>query len=257
MTFVQGREVVYVDTTDLSAVEAVLERGAGMLLVETPSNPLLRISDLLALGALCREHGCLFAVDNSLMSPLYQNPVELGADLVVHSATKHLGGHGDLTAGVIVTSRHDLAERIQFLQNAQGSALAPFECWLLLRGMKTLFLRQRQQSETALRVARYLEAHEDVTQVHYPGLLSHPGHELHLRQARGFGSVLSVSLKSRDAVTRLLDETQLFSKTVSFGSVHSSVSEPLQHVAQGRSAGTQEVSSPTPRASLSGYRGRG
>ncbi len=224
----QGSEVEFVDTTDLRALESALRRPAKLVLLETPTNPLLRITDLAAVAALCKERGALLAVDNSLMSPLLQKPLALGADLVVHSATKFLCGHGDVTAGVVATNRADLAERIRFVQNAEGNALSPFESWLLLRGLKTLLLRVREQERNARKLARFLHKHPLVRRVHYPGLPDHPGHTLHRRQASGFGSVLSFETGDFERSRRIVESLELFAIAVSFGSVHSQASLPCR-----------------------------
>jgi cystathionine beta-lyase len=187
---------------------------------------LLRIVDLRAASRICRERGALLCVDSSLMTPLLQRPLGLGADLVVHSATKFLCGHGDVTAGVVAARDAALAERIAFLQNAEGAGLAPFECWLLLRGLKTLSLRVRAQERTARRLARFLCADPSVTRVHYPGLASHPGRALHASQASGAGSVLSFETGALERSRELLERLALFSIAVSFGSVRSQASLP-------------------------------
>jgi len=159
-----------------------------LLYIETPTNPLLRIVDIRKLADLAHHHGALLCVDSSAMSPYLQNPLDLGADIVVHSATKYLCGHSDVTAGVVAVKRPELAEQIYFIQNGEGAALGPFDCYLLLRGVKTLKLRLDCQQANALKVANFLSAHPAVQRVHYPGLVSHPGHDVHVRQARGAGA---------------------------------------------------------------------
>jgi cystathionine beta-lyase len=224
----QGVRVRHVDTTDLAAVAAVLGPGTRLVLVETPTNPLLRIADLRALAALAHAAGALLAVDNSLLSPYWQRPLELGADLVVHSATKCLAGHGDLTAGVVAVADEALAGELAFAQNAEGTALAPFEAWLLLRGMKTLALRLDRQEANARRVAELLAAHPAVRRVHYPGLAEHPGHTLQRSQAAGFGGVVSFETGSVEVSRRIAEATRLFTIAVSFGSVGSLISLPCR-----------------------------
>ena len=221
-----GIEVDFVDASDLAALERELQRPARLVLIETPTNPLLRIVDLRAVAEICHKRGALLCVDSSLMTPLLQRPLDLGADLVVHSATKFLCGHGDVTAGVVAARDDALAERIAFLQNAEGSGLAPFECWLLLRGLKTLALRVRAQERTTRRLARFLVTEPSVTRVHYPGLLSHPGRALHATQASGSGSVLSFETGSLERSRELLESLDLFTVAVSFGSVRSQASLP-------------------------------
>lgn len=223
-----GIDVEFVDTTDLAAVERALARPTGLVLLETPTNPLLEIVDLRSITALARARGALVAVDNSLLSPLLQRPLELGADLVVHSATKFLCGHGDATAGAVVTRDRELARRIAFVQNAEGNGLAPFEAWLVLRGLKTLHLRLREQQRTARRIARRLATAPGILRVHYPGLRGHRNRELHESQASGPGSVLSFETGCVASSERLVDALRQFSIAVSFGGVHSSVSLPCR-----------------------------
>lgn len=219
--------VEHVDTTDLAAVERALGRGARLMIVETPSNPLMRISDLRALVALCHRYETRLAVDNSLLSPWGQRPLEFGVDVVIHSATKHLAGHGDVTGGVVIGNDEAFLERVAFVRNAEGTALAPFESWLLLRGLQTLSIRQERACATACTVARMFQDHPAVERVFHPSLERHAGHALHHEQASSAGSVISVALRSREGVDALLTQARLFTTTVSFGSVHSSVSEPV------------------------------
>ena len=224
-----GVHVKSIDTTDLAAVAEALDASRGVptwVLLETPSNPLLRISDLSAIARLTRAAGARFAVDNTALSPYLQNPLELGADVVVHSGTKHLGGHGDVTAGALVTRDEQLAESIGFLQNAEGTALAPFDSWLLLRGMKTLAVRVAQETRNAIEVASFLESAPGICRVHYPGLESNAGFGVQQRQARGPGQLVSFET-GNDELSRLLcEETQLFRIAVSFGSTGSTISMP-------------------------------
>jgi cystathionine beta-lyase len=224
----QGIEVDFVDATDLAALARALETPAGLVLLETPTNPLLRVADVARAAELCRAHGALLCIDGSLTTPLRQRPLELGADLVVHSATKFLCGHGDVTAGVVATRDGELARRLAFVQNAEGTGLAPFESWLLLRGLKTLALRLDAAERNARRIARFLERHPLVERVHYPGLASHPGRALHARQASGPGAVLSFETGSLERSCRLVDELRLFTIAVSFGSVASQASLPCR-----------------------------
>ncbi|MFT7485267.1 MAG: cystathionine beta-lyase [Candidatus Paceibacteria bacterium] len=224
-----GVRVQVVDTRNLPLLASILERsgpGPALVLMETPSNPLLQVSDIAAIASLTHQAGARLAVDNTALSPYWQNPLELGADVVIHSATKHLGGHGDVTAGATVTSDPELAEAIGFLQNAEGTALAPFESWLLLRGIKTLAVRVAQESRNALVLAEFLEEHPLVKRVHYPGLAAHPGHDLQAAQARGFGQLLSFETGDLELSRRLCEETQLFSIAVSFGSTCTTISMP-------------------------------
>ncbi len=224
----EGIAVRYVDATEPAAVAAALSPRTRLLLVETPSNPLLKIADLAALADLAHAHGALLAVDNTLLTPYFQRPLGLGADLVVHSATKALAGHGDVTAGIVAVADPALALELAFRRNAEGTALAPFEAWLLLRGLKTLAVRLERQEENALRVARFLARRQLVRRVHYPGLPGHPGHALQRTQATGFGSLVSFETGSVERSRRIAEATEIFTLSVSFGSVGSLVSLPCR-----------------------------
>ena len=220
--------VRYVDTTNLDSVRAALARRTKLILIETPTNPLFHISDIRGLAQLAHEAGVLLAVDNSMLSPVLQQPLTLGADIVIHSATKFLCGHSDVTAGALITRDPELHERIAFQQNAEGAGLSPFESWLLLRGLKTLALRVERQADSASRVAGFLEKSECVTKVYYPGLTDHPGHELHRRQSEGDGGVLSFTTSDPAFSQRIVEATKLFTIAVSFGSVGSTISLPCR-----------------------------
>lgn len=207
-----GIAVRWVDASNPGAVAEALSPATRLLLVETPTNPLLRIADIQALSTLVRPRGILLAVDNSLLSPCLQRPLALGADLVVHSATKFLCGHGDVCAGAVVTDNPDLHARLAFHLNAEGTGLAPFESWLLLRGMKTLALRVERQSATAARVADFLREHPAIREVFYPGM----------------GGVISFTTGDPELSQRIAEAARLFTIAVSFGSVGSSVSLPCR-----------------------------
>jgi cystathionine beta-lyase len=183
----QGITVRYVDTTDTAAAKHKFSERTKLILLETPTNPFLRITDLREFVRLAREKRALMAVDNSMLSPLLQRPLELGADLVIHSATKFLCGHSDVIAGAVVTNDSALHRQIAFQQNAEGSGLSPFDSWLLLRGMKTLAIRVERQNASALRLAQYLDRHPLIQRVYYPSLETHEGYEIHRRQAEGGG----------------------------------------------------------------------
>ncbi|MBO1903098.1 cystathionine gamma-synthase [Leucobacter weissii] len=223
-----GIAVRVVDTTDLDAVRAELSASpAKVLWIETPSNPLLRVSDIAALSSLAHEFGALAVVDNTFATPALQQPLALGADAVVHSATKYLGGHSDVIGGAIVLNDDELAERLRFVQNSTGSVSGPLDAWLTSRGIKTLGVRVQRHSENALAVARFLEASGRVAAVHYPGLASHPDHELARRQlAAGFGGIVSVSLGSSDAARRFTESAGLFQLAESLGGVESLANYP-------------------------------
>jgi cysteine-S-conjugate beta-lyase len=222
----QGITVRYVDKTDLDAVRKAISPRTRLMLVETPSNPLLRICDLRGLSQIAHESGVQLAVDNSMLSPILQQPLALGADVVIHSATKFLGGHSDVMAGALITNSPALHEQIAFQQNAEGAALSPFDSWLLLRGLKTLALRVERQNDTAGKVARFLQGQQGIAEVYYPGLPEHPGHELHRRQAQGDGAVVTFTTSDPQVSKEIVEATKLFTIAVSFGSVGSTISLP-------------------------------
>src|SRR5210317_238801 len=221
-----GLTASYVDTTSTAKVESAIRENTKALLIETPGNPLLGISDLEALGNLCREQGLLYAVDNTFLSPILQRPFEFGADVVIYSATKYLGGHNDLCAGVLVARDEELGEKLYFLQNSTGAILPPFDCWLLLRSLKTLTLRIDQHCKNAMTVAKWLEQHPKVTEIYYPGLKQHPGHDLSKIQAKGFGGMLSFRVSSAEHARAVLKRLKLISFAESLGGVESLMTLP-------------------------------
>jgi cystathionine beta-lyase len=223
-----GVRVRHVDTTDPAAVAAAISPATRLLLAETPTNPLLRIADLARLAEIAHARGVLLAVDNSLLSPCLQRPLALGADLVIHSATKFLCGHGDVSAGAVVTDDPLLHERLAFHLNAEGTGLAPFDSWLLLRGMRTLALRVERQCATATRIAAFLAGHTRVEKVFFPTLAPPEIREIHERQASGPGSVVSFTTGDPERSKRIVEAARLFSIAVSFGSVGSSISLPCR-----------------------------
>jgi cystathionine gamma-synthase len=219
-----GGSAEFVDTTDLDAVRRALAPGAALLWVETPSNPLLRVSDLAALAGLAHEHGALLGCDNTFASPVLQQPLALGADLVMHSSTKYLGGHSDVLGGIVVAREASAElEALRHFQGTGGGVPAPFDCWLLLRSLPTLPLRVRQQSAHALAVARFLAADPRVERVHYPGLEQHPGHALAVRQmGGGFGAVVSFQVPGTAAeALAVASRVRLFTRATSLGGVES------------------------------------
>jgi len=216
-----------VDMSDLDAVRAaVAERAPQVLWVETPSNPLLRITDIAGLAAIGHDAGALVVVDNTFATPALQRPLGLGADVVVHSTTKYLGGHSDVVGGALVLDDDALAEKIGFLQFAAGAVSGPMDAWLTTRGIKTLDVRMQRHSENAGAIAAYLAGHERVARVFYPGLTSHPGHELAASQMSRFGGMLSLALESGEAARRFAESTRLFQLAESLGGVESLVNYP-------------------------------
>lgn len=224
----QGIGVSYVDTSDLNAVTCSLSSRTKLILIETPTNPLFRISDIRGLSRLAHNADLLLAVDNSMMSPIYQQPLLLGADIVIHSATKFLCGHSDVVAGAVITNDEKLHQQISFTQNAEGAGLSPFDSWLLLRGLKTLALRVERQSETASRIAQFLEASSWITSVYHPNLKNLAGYSIHHSQASGGGAVVSFTTGDPEFSVRLVEAAKLFDVAVSFGSVNSTISLPCR-----------------------------
>lgn len=223
-----GISVRCVDTSDLAAAARAFTPKTRLVLIETPTNPLLRITDVQALATLAHDHGARLAVDNSLLSPILQKPLDLGADLVIHSATKFLCGHSDVSAGAVIVKDDSLAEQIGFYQNAEGAALSPFESWLLLRGLKTLSLRVERQCASAQKVAEFLDRHAKVKQVYFPGLPDHPGRALHRRQSKGDGAVLAFTTGDFEFSRRVVESAKIFTIAVSFGSVGSVITLPCR-----------------------------
>ena len=226
-----GHRFSFVDLTDTSRLVAALTPQTRLVWVETPTNPLLRLADLRAIAAICRERGILCAADNTFASPWVQRPLELGFDVVVHSATKYLNGHCDVIGGVAIVGGDarldDVRERLGFLQNAVGAIAGPFDSFLTLRGVKTLALRMQRHCESALDLAQWLQAQPQVERVHYPGLESHPQHTLAKRQMHGFGGMISLSLKTDLAGTRrFLEAVRIFALAESLGGVESLIEHP-------------------------------
>jgi cystathionine gamma-lyase len=222
-----GLTFTAVDPTDPDAVAAAMTDRTRLVWLESPTNPLLRVVDIDAVSELVHGAGALVAVDSTFASPVLQRPLDLGADLVVHSSTKFLGGHSDVLGGAVLTSDDGLAERMRFHQNAVGAVPSPFDCWLLLRGLKTLQLRVLRQSENALAIARWLEGQDAVTQVYYPGLESNPGHVLARRQMGGhYGGVVSFEVSSGDAARSFLERLRVFTLAESLGAVESLAESP-------------------------------
>lgn len=231
-----GLEFTYVDTSDLDAVTSAIRRNTRYVWVETPTNPLMTISDIAAIARICRRKGAQLVVDNTFMSPYFQQPIALGADMVMHSTTKFLNGHSDGLGGVIVCTTKEQAEQLAFIQKSAGAILSPFECWLVLRGVKTLAVRMRQHDENGQRVAEYLAAHRKVKRVFYPGLPDHPQHELARRQMAGFGSMITFESGSLGNAKRLLKNTRrTLSLGESLGGVETLISHPatMTHAALG------------------------
>ncbi|OUM96199.1 MAG: cystathionine gamma-synthase [Thermobacillus sp. ZCTH02-B1] len=222
-----GLTASYVDTNDIAALEAEWRPGSTKaVLIETPTNPLMMITDLAKVSEWAKSRGLLVIVDNTLMTPYFQRPIELGADIVVHSATKYLGGHNDVLAGLIVTKGKELSERMAFLHNSIGAVLGPQDSWLLMRGMKTLALRMERHQENALRVAEYLLGHPLVEEVYHPGLPQHPGHDIHRKQSSGNTGIFSFRVKDARLVEPVLRHVKLIAFAESLGGVESLMTYP-------------------------------
>ncbi|HET6435849.1 MAG TPA: cystathionine gamma-synthase [Xanthomonadaceae bacterium] len=223
-----GLDFSFVDMTDPAAFEAAIKPNTKLVWIETPTNPLLKIVDIAAISAIAKQRGLLVAVDNTFASPAVQRPLEHGADLVMHSATKYLNGHSDMVGGMLVVGDSaELGEQLAFLQNAVGGVQGPFDSFLALRGLKTLHLRMRAHCDNALALAQWLDAHPGVEKVLYPGLPSHPQHALAKRQMHGFGGIVSVYVKGGlDAARRFCERTELFTLAESLGGVESLVNHP-------------------------------
>ncbi|MBN6103303.1 cystathionine gamma-synthase [Xanthomonas sp. CFBP 8703] len=221
-------EFSFVDLTDPAAFAAAIRPKTKMVWIETPTNPMLKIVDIAAIAAIARQHGLLVVVDNTFASPMLQRPLQLGADIVVHSATKYLNGHSDMVGGIaVVGANAELAEQLAFLQNSVGGVQGPFDSFLALRGLKTLPLRMRAHCDNALALAQWLESHPAVDKVIYPGLASHPQHALAQRQMSGYGGIVSIVLKGGfDAAKRFCERTELFTLAESLGGVESLVNHP-------------------------------
>ena len=223
-----GLEATYVDTSEEARVTEAIRPNTKALLIETPTNPLLKITDLAAMGRIAKAASLLFVVDNTFMTPYWQRPLEHGADIVWHSATKYLGGHSDVVSGLVVAKDPAVGERLAFLQNAAGGVPGPQDCFLLMRGMKTLAVRMKEHETNARKLVEWLTAHPSVRKVYYPGLATHPGHELHQRQAAGFGGMISFDVGSGDLADQMLRRVRLFTLAESLGAVESLIELPAR-----------------------------
>jgi cystathionine beta-lyase/cystathionine gamma-synthase len=231
-----GMEFSYVDTSDPNNIARALRKNTRMVYVETPTNPLMALCDIEAISQVCRHKKIELVVDNTFMSPYFQQPIRLGADMVVHSTTKFLNGHSDGLGGVVVCTKPEQADKLAFVQKAAGAILSPFECWLVLRGVKTLAVRMEQHDRNGRLVAEFLSEHKKVKKVHYPGLPDHPQYELAQRQMTGFGSMITFETGSLSDAKKMLKKVRIGSLGESLGGVETLISHPatMTHAAVGK-----------------------
>ncbi|WP_374054355.1 bifunctional cystathionine gamma-lyase/homocysteine desulfhydrase [Rossellomorea sp. FM04394] len=223
-----GIESTFVDTSDINNIESAMQPNTKAVYIETPTNPLLKITDIEAAASLAKKHNLLTIVDNTFSTPYWQNPISLGADIVLHSATKYIGGHSDVVAGLVVVNSEELAEELFFVQNSTGGVLGPQDSWLLIRGIKTLGLRMEEHEENTKKIVEYLTSHQKVSKVYYPGLETHPNHDIAKKQASGFGGMVSFDVGSEENADRLLTNTKYFTLAESLGAVESLISVPAR-----------------------------
>jgi cystathionine beta-lyase/cystathionine gamma-synthase len=221
-----GLRFHFVDTSNLDNVRAAITDKTRMIFIETPTNPVLKVTDIAGVASIAHERNVLVTVDNTFMSPYFQNPLELGADVALHSTTKYLNGHSDMVGGIIVVNDSDLAEKLRFLQNSVGAVPSPFDCWLALRGTKTLAVRMKQHEMNARHLAEWLSAHAEIERLYYPGLKDHPQRALQEKQARGYGGMISFDVGSIERANHVLKKTRLFTLAESLGGVESLISHP-------------------------------
>jgi cystathionine gamma-synthase len=222
-----GLEVSYINTFDIDDVKKKLQPNTKAIFVETPTNPMMNVTDLQKVGELAKQHDCLLIVDNTFLSPYFQNPIALGADVVLHSGTKFLGGHNDTLAGLLVLATDELAEKIRYISKTTGAGLPPFDSWLILRGIKTLPIRMESQQKNALILADWLEKQPKVKSVYYIGLPSHPGYEINKKQSRGFGSMISFHVDKEETAVNILNKVKLIQYAESLGGVESLITYPM------------------------------
>ena len=220
--------VSFVDTADHAAIEAAITPATKAIFIETPTNPLLKVTDIRAVAQLAQQHNLTLIVDNTFSTPYWQNPLVLGADIVVHSAAKYLGGHSDVVAGLVAVKDEQLAQQLHFIQNGAGAVLSPHDSWLLIRGMKTLGVRMEEIEHNANKLAAFLVAHPKVEKVYYPGLSSHKGHTIHEAQASGFGGIISFTVATEQQALAVLQRTKFFTLAESLGAVESLISLPAK-----------------------------
>ncbi|OEF99197.1 cystathionine gamma-synthase [Vulcanibacillus modesticaldus] len=223
-----GIDVSFVDTSNINNIENEIRDNTRAIYIETPTNPLLKITDIKATAELAQSKNLYLIVDNTFSTPYWQNPISLGANIVIHSATKYLGGHSDLVAGLVVVDSGELAQKLHFIQNSTGGVLGPQDSWLLIRGIKTLGVRMEEHERNAQEIVAFLQQHPSIKKVYYPGLKTHPGHEIAKKQSRGFGGMISFDVGSEEAVEKLLNRVKYFTLAESLGAVESLISVPAK-----------------------------
>jgi cystathionine gamma-lyase / homocysteine desulfhydrase len=223
-----GLESTFVDTSNLSEVKAAMKENTKMIYIETPTNPLLKVTDLQEIATFAKEQNVLTAVDNTFSTPFWQTPLDLGIDIVIHSATKYLGGHSDVVAGLVAVNSKKLADDLHFVQNSVGATLGPQDAWLLMRGIKTLGIRMEEMEENTKKIVQYLQTHPSVTKIYYPGIESHKGHNTHRKQASGFGGMVSFDVGSGELAETVLKKVKYFTLAESLGAVESLISLPAK-----------------------------
>jgi cystathionine gamma-lyase/homocysteine desulfhydrase len=223
-----GIECTFVDTSDLSTIEKAINPNTKAIFIETPTNPLLKITDIEAASSIAKKHNLLTIVDNTFSTPYWQTPITLGADIVLHSATKYLGGHSDVVAGLVVVNSKQLAEDLHFVQNSTGGILGPQDSWLLMRGIKTLGIRMEETEENTKKIVEFLQSHPSVEKIYYPGLESHPNHDIAKKQGEGFGGMISFDIGSEEKADQLLAKVHYFTLAESLGAVESLISVPAR-----------------------------
>jgi len=223
-----GIDSTFVDTSDLENIKSEIKPNTRAVYLETPTNPLLKVTDIEAAAKLAKEHGLLTVVDNTFSTPYWQNPLELGADIVLHSATKYIGGHSDVVAGLVVVNSEKLAEDLHFVQNSTGGVLGPQDSWLLIRGIKTLGIRMEETEANTKAIVEFLQGHSKVKKVFYPGIETHPNHDIAKKQARGFGGMVSFDVGSAENADQLLSKVKYFTLAESLGAVESLISVPAR-----------------------------
>lgn len=222
-----GIQVTYTDTSDLEQVKAAIQDNTRLIYVETPTNPMMQVTDIEAVSKIAKEHGCILAVDNTFLTPYFQNPLDLGADVVVHSATKYLEGHNDTLGGFLVTNREDISEALRNILKTTGAGLAPFDSWLILRGIKTLSMRMEKHQQNALAIAQWLQKQPKVREVRYIGLPNHPSREIIRKQSRGYSGMLTFRVDTEETVHQILEQVKVIQYAESLGGTESLITYPM------------------------------